>query len=1763
MSPQDICLDDCIDFEFFQDCLLTDCMPDNPMLLEMWSYWKKRFQICDPASVRQYLSKPGIDLLEVYCSQDSQLTKQGLEQGMSVARFSLKHGDLSTQSGRHVLYETLWQLRPRHVWVAPKCKPWCSWSRLNASKSERLAYQIQQERQGESVHLLLCDALLHLQLWRNDDCHFHLEQPQGSELIHQRELYMVHRYTLRALCDMCTAGKLQHPNSSEFLRKRTQILTTSKIMFHALEKLQCSGFHEHDVIQGSCKPVGSHRMPLTQYTELYTATFGRKVSRIILCSLQACEKQCVPFLSEDSEILHAIICNSRDEDTRQESEVKRRRLGTKSNPEAIFAQPPISKDLDALVKFIEDQAPRVGKRVFQSGPVFEQVQAMFPDMIIKVVEASKGVDRKRELPIPAPAHMLPYRKTFGRKRSDQSVYCDPDWEKSDKLSKRQIRRPGIPSRIAITIFADRKNTTDHVTSQVPFHEPQPDQGQLHDKPPLVSPIPAKRVRFNMTETDLPPTETIDKSPADTIELQEDTTMPDDVTCPKFRPDQKSMPTHGPMFRALPPAMQSMIAKVHKNLGHPDVRQLQQVLQRNGWSDVVTKAVQDFHCDVCFERSLPKAPRPAHIHTPREFNDLVVFDGVDWSDGQGNKYTFVHFLDTATNFQLAVPFYRQNTEEIIECFRNTWIRWAGPPREVMFDSQTGFNSDMFARFLQEHSIRSHVIPTGAHWQMGRSERHGSTLLRMLDKYHADQPISNLQEFENALQLLCNAKNSLSRHAGFTPEILVLGKSQHVPGSNLDEGDSAGFLGMDDQTPEGVRFAQQLARREAARVAFVKADHCQALRKALHARSRPDRMQFMIGDHVMYWKQGKGAEPGSWHGPARIIMLEQPNTIWISHLTRLYRCAPEHVRSVSSREMTQSFEPGSEVPDMITGVIQFRHLQGTPPVSRAEGSTSRVDTIVPSSSAATPESAVVSSRTPSEVQPDAEPEDNASNQRSPQHEGHNPISPIIVPPGNNHSIIPPPIAPAINTPVPADDEGLLVTMEKDHWEIRGEQLIRHHKRLRLNRFFPTDCSDIPVDPRHITAHQITEGVYRDGSSFSQSDVWKDNPAAHCSQPDAWTGRTVFQLKDEKPEIIHTVIQHEPIYHVTSFEVTLTAEDFQQCAQKNYKQQEAYLASTAKKQRAEVKMHQLNAEEREMFRKAKLKEVESWLSTDTVRKITRRAIPEAQLLRTRWVLTWKSIDAIEQQELGVTKKPKARLVILGFEDPFIDTLERDSPTLGRDSRMLALQVISSHQWPVRSFDIRTAFLRGSRQDGRILGIEPPEEMRQLMGLEDHHACELLKGAYGLINAPLLWYLQLKSALLSLNFVMSPFDPCTFVLPKQGSQTQRSHRYSEDSGIHGILGVHVDDGVGGGDEIFQAAIAKLEARFPFGNKRQGSFTFTGIQVDQQSNGDIVLSQKEYIQDIPNISIPKERRNNFSSPITKDELQSFRGLIGSLQFAATNTRPDISSKLSLLQAKVSNATVADLIQGNRILEEAKKHSSTSIRIQSIPVSDVHFMSFSDAAFATREKANSQKGCLILATTKQINEVQSVKVSPITWYSKKIARVVASTLASETYALSGALDLLSWTRIHWAWLINPSLQWQNPEETLASLPPAFAVVDCKSLYDLLQKTSVPQCSEYRTLLEALVIRDRLREGVIVKWVHSAAQMADALTKDMDATTLRSFLARGRCILHDVEEILKQRSDKKLRNEWYQRSTADNAPCNRCQSFDKDFEEREKDSFLGV
>eukprot|EP00435_Cladocopium_sp_Y103_P027554 s1421_g6.t2 len=236
-----------------------------------------------------------------------------------------------------------------------------------------------------------------------------------------------------------------------------------------------------------------------------------------------------------------------------------------------------------------------------------------------------------------------------------------------------------------------------------------------------------------------------------------------------------------------------------------------------------------------------------------------------------------------------------------------------------------------------------------------------------------------------------------------------------------------------------------------------------------------------------------------------------------------------------------------------------------------------------------------------------------------------------------------------------------------------------------------------------------------------------------------------------------------------------------------------------------------------------------------------------------------------------------------------------------------------------------------------------------------------------------------------MSPLDPCLFVL------TDASTGF-----VHGAIGMHVDDGLCFGDSMFDKALAQLESRFPFGSKRERDFLFTGIHIYQDEFYNIHLSQSEYTLGIDPIHVDRHRRKNETETVTETERQSLRGVIGSLQYAATNSRPDLSAKLSFLQSRINCATIADLLDANRLLGEAKKYSDTTITISSIPEEKVRIVAYSDASFASRAKQQSQKG--------DIFHQKSAMASPLVWYSKKIERVVASTLAAETFALSSAED---------------------------------------------------------------------------------------------------------------------------------------------------------------
>ena len=167
-------------------------------------------------------------------------------------------------------------------------------------------------------------------------------------------------------------------------------------------------------------------------------------------------------------------------------------------------------------------------------------------------------------------------------------------------------------------------------------------------------------------------------------------------------------------------------------------------------------------------------------------------------------------------------------------------------------------------------------------------------------------------------------------------------------------------------------------------------------------------------------------------------------------------------------------------------------------------------------------------------------------------------------------------------------------------------------------------------------------------------------------------------------------------------------------------ALLVTNAKKQKT---ITYLSPADKQRFTEAKDKEIKSWLEAKTLAKIARNRIAAENIMKCRWLLTWKDGETNQHLSAGTSntnRKPKARLVALGYQDPLLHDIQRDSPTLTKLGRSLILQLASSGAWRISSFDVKTAFLRGAADQNRILAVEPVPEFRHKLKM---HQGEVLQ--------------------------------------------------------------------------------------------------------------------------------------------------------------------------------------------------------------------------------------------------------------------------------------------------------------------------------------------------------------------------------------------------------------------------------------------------------
>ena len=408
----------------------------------------------------------------------------------------------------------------------------------------------------------------------------------------------------------------------------------------------------------------------------------------------------------------------------------------------------------------------------------------------------------------------------------------------------------------------------------------------------------------------------------------------------------------------------------------------------------------------------------------------------------------------------------------------------------------------------------------------------------------------------------------------------------------------------------------------------------------------------------------------------------------------------------------------------------------------------------------------------------------------------------------------------------------------------------------------------------------------------------------------------------------------------------------------------AVNERKKRIEVKLKELSQDDQKRMAVAKHKELSAWLQHKTIRKVAQGKIPEHAIMRCRWLYVWKTPSGNERPEdLSQSgKKAKARLIVIGWEDPELDKVVNDAPTLTKDGRMVVLQGVASHRWPLISFDVSTAFLHG-KADGRPLGLVPTPEMKDALDLGETDQVQLDGGAYGRIDAPYLWFCEFRDELIRRGCRQSPLDPCVFT-------------YHSKDGLEGCFGIRVDDGIGGGSEKFMAMLRKVEARFKFGAFEKGEFTYTGIRFKQWDDGSIEYDQIPYIEKIAPIVLGRGRREDPEANMTESERTSHRSLIGALQYSAVHSRPDLSAKIGELQSEVTRGKVKHLLQANKVLAEAKQNR-VSLMVLPINPQQVTYCAFSDASFSCTKHTTAHQGTIIFTTTPELLENKKAVVAPV------------------------------------------------------------------------------------------------------------------------------------------------------------------------------------------
>ena len=1148
------------------------------------------------------------------------------------------------------------------------------------------------------------------------------------------------------------------------------------------------------------------------------------------------------------------------------------------------------------------------------------------------------------------------------------------------------------------------------------------------------------------------------------------------------------------------SMKEAVRRLHVRAGHPSNKALYMMLKARGVRQDILDIAKEMHCDECMEIKLPTPHKTVSFHTCNVLWECLQADIAQFVHGDEVVHVLV-MVDEASRFAAGYELFRHDrktsrnatTEEVIRGFEQAWCQYHGYPGILRTDPEGCFRGLALGQWCASRGIELAPCVGEDHGQIGVVE---SLIGKLKNDAKALMRLETCDPYVGVLHVI-TAHNQMDRIGGFAPAQWAYGRLPTMDNRLFEGSHSLPFHST--EATMGTDLRANLNLRVKAEEQYRRTQALDKVNRALNSKPRPFQV-FLPGDLVYYrrYKTPHSQQASHmtvdqaklglarWFGPARVLSTETRSTmdpdtrkpaqvVWIIAGGRLKRCSPHQLRHASEKEKILA-----EASEAITMPWSFNSLMSM--VER--GQFEKFDDLEEDES--DPRSRL---RELSDVR------GKKRSQSLPQEQNKTPKGPQkeATAQPKTHAQRPSEVSGGARKVSGSRIRSRSGAHRPQHGPPSGDRdrARSHGSELENHPQFKAAQQRAPDRRAPQTPGVVHEEVLGPEKQTQPSSTWS-KPASSSSP-----AMTLNDLLDAEKTFL--IADGDPVTDMVYMSVPLpeTNGDMKQFV----KNSEKWVSKKMKKG-VEIKWKDVPVDRLEDFKKAKTKELSNWIREKAVRLVS-KDVPAHRIMKMRWIYTVKEDNSA-----------KARIVIIGYQDPDLTNLNTTSPTMSRRSRSLFLTVCACKGWSILKGDVRGAFLQGlETETEREVFARPVVELAEELGGNKFSVVQIQKACYGLANAPAQWHASISQKMREAGFIQLATEPCGWKLVAT----------NEDGEVEllGLAVAHVDDFLFGGcsnDPRWQRAVDFLYQAYKWSPWEIDAFSHCGVQVLQKPDGTTMLNHAEYCEGIELIQFDSKEEKR--EP-TDSERSQLRGALGALQWRVYQTGPQHGARLSLLQSQLAHPTIQTLKDANKLIRETYAGRQIGLKYQKLNVEkleDVTFVAWSDAAVGNRVNLDSSGGYVIGACDPSIVQGKPSHVNLVSWKSGKLPRIARSSLSAEIQAFSLAEEELMYIRLQWLEMIGHELPVKDPA-SIVHRSPGVMVTDARSLFDIIKKgpisTSGFGLKEKYSALDMMSVFQRLAKcQTETRWVHSEAQLADGLTKPVPNAVLLRVLVDGMWTLVD-------------------------------------------------